>query len=50
MLSKEEHVTLKALSTIKNFIIQKSNKGDSMVLLNRNDYIKRMNETLSDSS
>ena len=50
MLSKEEHVALKALSTIKNFIIQKSNKGDSMVFLNRNDYIKRMNETLSDSS
>ena len=49
-ISKEEHKTLKSLSTNKDLIIQKSDKGNSVVLLNRNDYIKRMNEMLSDSS
>ena len=49
-ISKEEHVALKGLSTNNNLIIQKSDKGNSVVLLNRNDYIKRLNEMLSDSS
>ena len=49
-ISKEEHVALKDLSTNKDPIIQKSDKGNSVVLLNRNDYIKRMNEMLCDSS
>ena len=50
-ISKEEHVALKGLSTSKDLlIIQKSGKGNSVVLLNRNDYIKRMSEMLSDSS
>ena len=49
-ISKEEHKALKILSTKKDLIIQKSDKGNSVVLLNRNDYINRMNEMLSDSS
>ena len=49
-ISKEEHVALKGLSTNNDLIIQKSDKGNSVVLLNRNDYIKRLNEMLSDSS
>ena len=49
-ISKEEHVALKGLSANKDLIIQKSDKGNSVVLLNRNDYIKRLNEILSDSS
>ena len=49
-ISKEEHVALKDLSANKELIIQKLNKGNSVVLLNRNDYIKRLNEMLSDSS
>ena len=49
-ISKEEHVALKDLSANKDLIIQKLNKGNSVVLLNRNDYIKRLNEMLSDSS
>ena len=49
-ISKEEHMALKALSANNDVIIQKSGKGDSVVLLNRNDYIKRLNENLSDSS
>ena len=43
-------MALKALSANNDVIIQKSGKGDSVVLLNRNDYIKRLNENLSDSS
>ena len=39
-ISKEDHVALKGLSTNKDLIIQKSDKGNSVVLLNRNDYIK----------
>ena len=49
-ISKEEHVTLKGLSANKDLIIQKSDKGNSATLLNRNDYIERLNEMLSDSS
>ena len=43
-------MALKGLSTNKYLVIQKSNKGISVVLLNRNNYVKRMNEMLSDSS
>ena len=49
-ISKEEHVALKGLSANKGLITEKPDKGNSIVLLNRNDYIKRMNEMLSDSS
>ena len=49
-ISKEKHVALKSLSANKDLIVQKSDKGNSVVLLNRNDYIKRLNEMLSDSS
>ena len=49
-ISKDEHVALKAFSANNNLIIQKSDKGNSVVLLNRTDYIKRLNEMLSDSS
>ena len=49
-ISKEQRLALKGLSTNNDLIIQKSDKGNSVVLLNRNDYIKRLNEILSDSS
>ena len=49
-ISKEEHLALKGSSTNNNLIIQKSDKGNSVVLLNRNDYIKRLNEMLPDCS
>ena len=38
------------MSTNKYLIIQKLDKGKSVVLLNRNDYIKQINEMLSYSS
>ena len=47
--SNEEDVALKGLSANRNVIIQNSGRGNSVVLLNRNDYIKRISEILSDS-
>ena len=49
-ISKEEHLALKSLFTNKYLIIQELDKGNSVVLLNRNFYIKRMSKMLSDSS
>ena len=43
-------MALKGLSANNDLIVQKSDKGNSAVLLNRNDYINRLNEMLSDSS
>ena len=43
-------MALKDLYPNKDLIIQKLDKGNSVVLLNRNDYIKRLNKMLSDSS
>ena len=36
------------LSSRKEIIIQKADKGNSVVILNKCDYIKRMNEMLSE--
>ena len=41
-------MALKILSTNKDLVIQKSNEGTSVALLNRNDYINQM--MLCDSS
>ena len=49
-ISKEEHLALKSLFANKYLTIQELDKGNSVVLLNRNFYIKRMNKMLSDSS
>ena len=43
-------MALKDLSANNTLIIQKLDKGKSVVFLNTNDYIKRLNEMLSDSS
>ena len=42
-------MALRGLSANKDLIIQKSDKGNSVAFLNKNDYIKRMNKMLSDS-
>ena len=39
---------LKDLPSHKNIIIQKADKGNSVLILNKSDYIKRMTEMLSD--
>ena len=41
-LSRDEYNALKNLSSLKNIIIQKSDKENSVVVMNRDDYINRM--------
>ena len=47
-ITLDELKVLKDLSSCKEIIIQKAGKGNSVVILNKCDYIKRMNEMLSD--
>ena len=49
-ISKEEFLALKGLSSNKDIILQKADKGNSVVLVNKADYTKRMKELLSDES
>ena len=44
----DELKALKDLSSRKDIIIQKADKGNSVVILNKSDYIKRMTEMLLD--
>ena len=46
-ITPDELKALKDLSSRKDIIIQKADKGNSVVILNKNDYIKRMSEMLS---
>ena len=43
-------MALKGLSSNKDIILQKADKGNSVVLVNKADYTKRMKEILSDAS
>ena len=47
-LSKEEFTALQNLSKNKDLIIQKSDKGNSVVIVLRQDYLEKMNDILSD--
>ena len=47
-ITTDELKALKDLSSRKDIIIQKADKGNSVVILNNGDYIKRINEMLSD--
>ena len=47
-LSKEELIALQNLSKKKDCIIQKSDKGNSVVIVDRQDYIKKLDDILSD--
>ena len=47
-LSKEEFTALQNLSKNKDLIIQKSDKGNSVVIVQRQDYLQKMNDVLSD--
>ena len=49
-VSKEEFLALKGLSSNKDVILQKGRSGNSVVLVNKADYTKRMKELLSDVS
>ena len=46
-LSRDKYSALKNLSSLKNIIIQKSDKGNSVALMNRDDYINRMETLIS---
>ena len=48
--SKDEQTALKALLKEDGIVIQKSDKGNSVVILNKDDYKKRMKELLDDTS
>ena len=47
-LSKPEYDALKKLSSNEDIVIQKSDKGNSVVIVNREDYLKRMQEMVDD--
>ena len=47
-LTKEEMQVLRDLLSRDDIIIQKADKGNSVVVLNKSDYLKRMKEILSD--
>ena len=47
-ITPDELKVLKDLSPRKDIIIQKADKGNSVVILHKSDYIKRMTEMLSD--
>ena len=47
-LSKEEFTALQNLSKNKDFIIQKSDKGNCVVNVQRQDYLEKVNDILSD--
>ena len=47
-ITPEEHKALKDLSSRKEIVIQKVDKGNSVVILNKCDHIKRVNEMLLD--
>ena len=49
-LFKEEDLALKDLNKNRDLVIQKADKGNTVVILNKNDYISKMNVILSDSS
>ena len=47
-VTPDELKALKDLSSYKEIIIQKADKGNSVVILNKCDYLKRMSEMLLD--
>ena len=49
-LTQDENETLEKLSKDKSIIICKADKGNSVVVLDRNDYIRKMNNILLDKS
>ncbi len=49
-ITEEEHNALLELASLKNVIIQKADKGNVIVLVNKKDYIQKMESILSDTS
>ena len=49
-LTKEEFASLKSLSKNDRLILQKPDKGNSIAVINKDDYLQKMRNILSDSS
>ena len=49
-LTKEEFASLKSLSKNDSLIIQKSDKGNSVAIIDKDDYLQKMWNILCDSS
>ena len=49
-LSKEELNSIKELKRNNNIVISRPDKGNGVVILNREDYVKKMNVILTDSN
>ena len=49
-LSKNEFDALKKLSSMKDIVIHKSDKGNSVVIVNRTDYLNRLHELVDDET
>ena len=49
-LTKEEFASLKSLSKNDSLIIQKSGKGNSIANINKDDYLQKLRNILSDSN
>ena len=48
-LSKKGHLALKIFIKNRDLIIQKADKGNTVFILNKNDYISKIKVILSDS-
>ena len=49
-ISQEEHSALRELASLDNVVIQKADKGNVIVLLNKTDYVRKMEDILSDTA
>ena len=49
-LSRAEYQALKNLSSNESLVIHKSDKGNSVVMVNRDDYVRKMQEMVDDGS
>ena len=49
-LSRAEYQALKNLSSNESLVIHKSDKGNSVVIVNRDDYVRKMQEMVDDES
>lgn len=49
-LSRAEFQALRTLSKLKEIVIHKSDKGNSVVIVNREDYLKRLHELVDDET
>ena len=49
-LTKEEFASLKSLPKNDSLFIQKSDKGNSIAIIDKDDYLQKLRNVLSDSS